>query len=319
LQPASYIGVKGGRIRFVRYVGPSKKDEKGVWPMAQDGEEFFDKRITPIKDGVTDAGHEGLVNARAYVAGEVLTCAAPSFSILAQPDDGAEQWDQLLLGERFKIIERKHDYYWGQALRDGYVGYVRVEALTREWYVPTHYVAALRTFVFARADIKAPIVYDLSLNSLVSVTATEGKFSYVNDIGWVFTDHLSGFERFATDMVSVAEEFLHAPYQWGGRESIGLDCSGLVQQALYACGQSCPRDSDMQAKMGTALEIGPDLKGLRRGDLVAWKGHIGIMRDETSLIHASGHHMKVVIEPLSVAVARIEKNGAGKPTAFRRL
>ena len=291
--------------------------------MAQNGDENFDKRITPIKDGMTDQALEGVVRARSFVVGEVLTCAAPSFSILAQPDDGAEQWDQLLLGERFKVLERKHDYYWGQALRDGYVGYVRVEALTRDWFVPTHYVNSLRTFVFSRADLKSPIVYDLSLNSLISVSTNpshkDAKFSYINDMGWVFSAHLSSFERFSTDMVSVAERYIEAPYQWGGRESIGLDCSGLVQQALYACGRACPRDTDMQIEMGKALEIGPDLKGLRRGDLVFWKGHVAIMIDESRIIHANAYHMKVTVEALDEVIARHITFGVGQPTGFRRL
>jgi len=286
--------------------------------MAHKGDEF-DKRTTPFKDGVTDQSLEGVVRARTYVAGEVLTCSAPSFSILAQPDDGAEQWDQLLLGERFKVIERKHDYFWGQALRDGYVGYVRAEALSRDNYVPSHYIKTLRTFVFSRADVKAPIVYDLSLNCLVSVSMTEGRFSYINDIGWVFSDHLAEFSDVAQDWVAVAETFLHAPYQWGGRESIGIDCSGLVQQALYASGYSCPRDSDMQAKMGQILDIGPDLSGLKRGDLVFWKGHVAIMQSETQILHANAFHMKVVSESLAGAISRIEKNGYGRPTGFRRL
>lgn len=287
--------------------------------MAQNDDEFFDKRITPFKDGVTDQAYEGLIKARAYVVGEVLTCSAPSFSILAHPDDGAEQWDQLLLGERFKVLERKHDYYWGQALRDGYVGYVRAEALSRDWFVPSHYVSTVRTFVFSRADIKAPIVYDLSLNSLVSVSATDGRFSYINDIGWVITAHISTFDHFASDMVSVAESYIHAPYQWGGRESIGLDCSGLLQQALYACGQSCPRDSDVQASLGHELFIDADLAGLRRGDLVFWKGHVAIMVDEAHIIHANAYHMKVAIEPLIEAITRIEAAGSGLPTCFKRL
>lgn len=287
--------------------------------MTHKGEEFFDKRVTPFKDGVTDQAHEGVIRARSYVAGEVMTCIAPSFSILAQPDDNAEQWDQLLMGERFKVIERKHDYFWGQALRDGYVGYVRVEALSRDWFVPSHYVSELRTFVFTRPDLKAPIVYDLSLNALVSVSEVSGRFSYINELGWVHTAHLSGFEAFRTDMAGVAEAYLNAPYQWGGRESIGLDCSGLVQQALYACGQACPRDTDMQASMGQPLAVGPELNGLRRGDLVFWKGHVAIMINDSHIIHANAHHMKVAIEPLVEAIERIHASGNGLPTAFRRV
>ncbi|MGA9659607.1 MAG: NlpC/P60 family protein [Asticcacaulis sp.] len=282
-------------------------------------EDPFDKRTTPFKDGVTDAANEGVIRAKTYVVGEVLSCYDATAPIFAQPEYGAEQVDQLLLGERFKIIERKHDFFWGQALRDGYVGYVPVSAFKRDWYLPTHYVSTLRTYVFAGPNLKSSTLSVISLNALVSVSRFENGFAYINETGWVFASHLSTFEQFADDFVSVAESYINAPYQWGGRESIGLDCSGLLQQALYAAGYGCPRDSDMQSKLGLSIAIRPTLHGLMRGDLVFWKGHVAIMVDDTHIIHANAHHMKVVIEPLSEAIARIDANGAGRPTAFRRL
>ena len=280
--------------------------------------EPFDKRITPYKDGVTDQAHEGLIRARSYVVGEVLSCYDAKAPILAQPEHGSEQWDQLLLGERFKVIERKHDFYWGQALRDGYVGYVPVSAFRNDWYLPTHYVSTLRTYVFVAPNVKASILTAISLNALVSVTRFENGFAYINDMGWVFASHLSTFETFADDFVGVAESYINAPYQWGGRESIGLDCSGLLQQALYASGYGCPRDSDMQAKLGIGLDIHADLDGLTRGDLVFWKGHVAIMVDERNIIHANAHHMATVVENTREAIARIEATGS-EVIAIKRL
>ena len=194
-----------------------------------------------------------------------------------------------------------------------------VSAFRRDWYLPTHYVATLRTYVFAAPNLKSSILTAISLNSLVYVTKSENGFSYINDMGWVYAGHLSDFNAFAQDFVSVAESYVNAPYQWGGRESIGLDCSGLLQQALYAAGYGCPRDSDMQARLGLPLVVGRELKGLRRGDLVFWKGHVAIMVDDSNIIHANAHHMKVAIEPLDEAVSRIEGCGSGQPVAFRRL
>jgi len=279
----------------------------------------FDPRMTPFKDGKADQRLQGLLRAQNFVVGETLGCAAPVTAIRAAPNDSAEQMDQLLFGERFRIIERSRDYVWGQALRDGYCGYVREADLTRSWIVPTHHVSTLRSFVFSEPSLKSRIVCSLSLNALVGVTGLDGKYAQLGDMGWICAAHLSDFATFEADYVRVAETYLNAPYQWGGRESLGLDCSGLVQQALYAVGQACPRDSDMQSQMGAPLSIGPDLKGLYRGDLVFWKGHVAIMRDEDHIIHANGYHMKTVIEPLREAVERISAAGAGEPTDFRRL
>lgn len=287
--------------------------------MTDDGEDHFDKRITPLQNGLTDQAFDGLVRARSYVPGQILSCYDAKAPLLSEPQFGGEQVDQLLMGERFKVIERKHDFYWGQALRDGYVGYVPVRAFRDGWYLPSHYVSTLRTYVFAAPQVKSSILCALSLNSLVSVTTEEAGFVYINEMGWVYKSHLSGFDQFADDYVSVAESYINAPYQWGGRESIGLDCSGLLQQALYAAGFGCPRDSDMQAKLGVSLEVGDDLQGLKRGDLVFWKGHVAIMTDGEHIIHANAFHMKVAIEPLSEAIKRIEKNTGNGVSGFRRL
>jgi cell wall-associated NlpC family hydrolase len=113
----------------------------------------------------------------------------------------------------------------------------------------------------------------------------------------------------------VAERFVGAPYLWGGKTSMGLDCSGLVQVALTACGVVCPRDSDMQeAAMGKPVKL-PDLK---RGDLLFWKGHVAIARDNASLIHANAFHMSVAIEPAAAAVVRIKASGL-EVTSVKRV
>jgi cell wall-associated NlpC family hydrolase len=128
-------------------------------------------------------------------------------------------------------------------------------------------------------------------------------------------EHLAPIGVFETDWAGVAERFLGAPYLWGGRESLGLDCSGLVQQALNACGLACPRDADQQAGLGHEI----DRSAFARGDLVFWKGHVAIGLDETRIVHANGFHMAVAIEPLETALSRIEAAGVGRPTALRRL
>ena len=173
----------------------------------------------------------------------------------------------------------------------------------------THRVSALRAYAFARPDIKSRPLALLSLNALVAVEAEEGRFLKVEGSGWIARVQLAPVGEVETDPAAVAERYLGAPYQWGGRESLGLDCSGLVQQALYACGKACPRDSDQQQALGQAA----DPKALRRGDLVFWKGHVGMMLDGARLIHANAFHMQVEIEPLAETVARV-----GEPSAYRR-
>jgi cell wall-associated NlpC family hydrolase len=123
-----------------------------------------------------------------------------------------------------------------------------------------------------------------------------------------------------SDPVAIAELFLESPYLWGGRTSEGIDCSGLVQTALTAAGFAAPRDSDMQeATLGEPAAIDDPDAPLKRGDLVFWKGHVGIMRDSLSLLHANGWHMKTASEPLAEARNRISAGGGGEVTNVRRL
>jgi NlpC/P60 family/Bacterial dipeptidyl-peptidase Sh3 domain len=277
----------------------------------------YDPRITPIRDDLASTALQGLITAKTYQTPIAMQVSAPIVPVRAAPMGDAEQWDQMVFGEGFDLLAEIDGFGWGQARRDGYVGYVDMAALSAPILSPTHRISALRTYGFSEPSIKSAPIGLYSLNALVTVEGREGRFvRSTRGAGWFVESQLAPIGQFETDPVSVAERFLGAPYQWGGRESLGLDCSGLVQQAFYACGLTCPRDSDMQS-----TQIGASLYGseLRRGDLVFWKGHVGLMQDETRLLHANAHHMAVTSEPLEEAVQRIEAAGSGKPTAFRRL
>ena len=270
-----------------------------------------DPRVTLARPDLAAAALEGLAPAERYAPTQALRLSRPSAPILAAPDPGAQQVDQLLYGELFDALDRQGDFLWGQARRDGYVGFAPADAFApAEGSPPTHRVRHIRTYAFAEPSIKAAPSGPFSLNALLAIEAEEGDFAREAGGGWFWRAHLAPIGGFETDPATVAERFLGAPYLWGGRDSLGLDCSGLVQQALYACGLACPRDNDQQAALGRDAPTGQPA----RGDLVVWAGHIGMMLDAERLIHASGHWMAVVVEPLAAVVAR-----NGLPSAHRRL
>ncbi|RAK59893.1 peptidoglycan endopeptidase [Phenylobacterium hankyongense] len=275
----------------------------------------FDPRVTPIRDGIASRRLEGVIAAEVYLDPRPMSCVAPAAGIRRHPDAESEQMDQLLFGEVFEVIEEEGAYLWGQARRDGYVGFVEAAALAPLRPAPTHRVSAIRTYAFAEPSIKSRAIGPYSINALVSVEAEEGRLAKVAGSGWVTAAHLAPIGAVEADHAAVAERFLGAPYLWGGRESLGLDCSGLVQQALFACGRACPRDTDQQAAMGAPIERG----AFARGDLVFWKGHVAIGLDAARIIHANGHHMAVAIEPLDAAISRIAAAGVGQPTGYRRV
>jgi cell wall-associated NlpC family hydrolase len=272
----------------------------------------FDPRLTLARPDLAALALQGRVAAGRYAEPMARQTTSPFAGVHGAP--GGELADQLLLGERFDVLSVEGGWAWGQARRDGYVGWVETDRLGQALTAPSHWVSALGTYAFSEASLKTAPVARLSMNALVRVEAEEGRYRKLAGSGWVVAEHLSPIGVWASDPAAVALKFLGAPYLWGGRSSEGLDCSGLVQQALYACGLAGPRDTDMQAELGS-----PAPETLARNDLVFWRGHVGIMLDEARLLHANGHYMATTIEPLAEAVARIEAAGAGSPTAFRRL
>jgi hypothetical protein len=283
----------------------------------------MDDRLTPILADtmgaqVADAALEGVIPARLYRAPSPMQATAARAPIQKAPAFDAEQVDELLFGESFAVLETDGGFVFGQAMRDGYVGWVEEALLGEPGPPPSHRVSALATLAFDEPSIKAPLVHRLSLNALASVEAREGRFLKLHGSGWVVEQHLTPIGVFVDDPAAVALQFLGAPYLWGGRSSDGLDCSGLVQQALYACGFACPRDSDQQQALGAMLDA-RDLSVLERNDLVFWPGHVGIMLDEARLLHANASAMCVSIEPINDAVGRISAAGSGVPCALRRL
>jgi hypothetical protein len=270
--------------------------------------------MTLARPDLAPIAYEGVQRAETYGKPRRTRVAAITAALKDAPDKAATQVSQLLFGEGFDVLREEGGFAWGQAARDGYVGWVDAGALDGALIEPSHWVRATRTAILERPKIRAPSTGVLGLNALCRLVEQSGPFSEVEGLGWVATAHLAPMGLGFGEPTTIATAFLGAPYVWGGRDGSGLDCSGLVQQSLHAAGLACPRDADQQAGLGEA--VAPE--ALHAGDLVAWRGHIGMMLDNERLIHANAHHMAVAIEPLATAIARIEHAGGGPPTAYRR-
>ncbi|MEM1272324.1 MAG: C40 family peptidase [Pseudomonadota bacterium] len=273
-----------------------------------------DPRVSPANGRVAHVSLQGQVTAERYVEGRWTMVQQPMANVLDAPKGGRAS--QLLFGERFLVLESRDGVSFGQAERDGYVGYVNSGALT-EPVEATHWVSAPATHLYPKPNIKAPPDVSIFFGARVNVTTTRGAFRRIHTGHWVPSAHLQPLKARYNDPVGVGDLFLGTPYLWGGNSRWGIDCSGLVQMALLACGQSCPRDSDQQlAALGRDLDRG---EPLRRGDLVFWEGHVGLMANDRMLLHANAGHMAVAYEPLREAANRIEEQGEGSVIARRRL
>jgi cell wall-associated NlpC family hydrolase len=280
----------------------------------------FDPRLTPARADLAAKHLEGQVTAARYVEGRVYEIVEPLAPLRREPRPDAALDTEALKGERVTIYDDNGEgWAWGQLAADGYVGWLPSNALSSPGAPPTHKVAALRTLVFPGPSIKSPPIEALPLGARLPIARMEDRMAVTPAGGYVPAVHLQPIDVNEPDFVAVAERFAGAPYLWGGKTALGLDCSGLVQIALAACGVACPRDSDMQeAALGVPATAPGDFANLQRGDLVFWKGHVAIARDHATLIHANAFHMAVAIEPIADAVARIR--GAGSEvTSVRRL
>lgn len=253
---------------------------------------------------------------------EIYQVTAGVAPIRNAPQPDAMQETQLLAGECFTLEREEAGFGFGTSALDGYEGWVDMAALSAPALIPTHTVKALRTYVYSEPDLKSAPVCLISLNAKIAGGRRSGRFVEAQRMGWVFEPHLRALgENFEPDWVAVAERFLHTPYFWGGKESLGLDCSGLIQTAMEAAGMAIPRDSGPQEAWAKAnwirVEPGEDFEGLKRGDLVFWPGHVGVMTSGETLLHANGHHMMTVAEPVSRTALRIAHHHASMSGIYR--
>jgi cell wall-associated NlpC family hydrolase len=276
----------------------------------------LDPRINPFRPEIAAKYLQGQVEAARFVEGARHEVVEPIVALRRMPSHEARLDTQALLGERVIVYETTDEgWAWGQLETDGYVGWLSANALGKTGRAPTHKVAVPRTLGFPGPDIKLPPAVALPMGASVAIVRQDERFA-VSANGWHLPlMHLAPIKARRADFVAVAEEFLNTPYLWGGKTSLGLDCSGLVQVALQAAGIACPRDSDMQE---LALGKLSSLSELRRGDLVFWKGHVAIARDSETLLHANAHHMAVACEPAEATIARIKAAGSDV-TSVKRI
>lgn len=273
-----------------------------------------DPRLTPANGRVAHETLRDVIPARRYTKGVWRQLRVPLTDLRAAPEGARVR--QLLMGEAFLMLERRAGRVFGQAARDGHVGWIAAEALG-EPDAPTHWVSAPSTHLYAAPEIRAHTLAGLSLGARLHVVGQAGAMARTAQGGFVPRVHLRPIGDWARDPVAVAESLIGTPYLWGGNSRAGLDCSALVQMALLACGHACPPDSDLQ-QAGLGRALAPEA-WLRRGDLVFWRGHVGWMTDAEGLLHANAHHMAVVREPLAEAAARIAEGGEGAILVRRRL
>lgn len=280
-----------------------------------------DPRIHPYRLDIAADFLKGRVDAKEFVSGTRYSVSSVLTGLYRRPDPDAPMETQLLKGEGFTVYEEKNGWAWGQAETDGYVGFVPIKSLSFRQNEPTYRVNQLRTFLYRYPDMKKRVYDVVSLNARVYIEAFEGDFARTNEGFFIFSEHLSPITQpLEKDYVAIAERFSGTPYLWGGKSSIGIDCSGLVQTALTVCNVPAPRDADMQEKaLGESLQVAKDFSNLQRGDLIFWKGHVALMVSPNEIFHATAFHMSTFKECFFGAEKRIRETKGEPITSVKRL
>jgi hypothetical protein len=270
---------------------------------------LLDPRLHAYREDLAAVSLQDQVRAPRYAEGELRQIAAPVAPVRTAPRFDAPLATEALSGEVLTVYDLREGWAWVQLREDGYVGYTPADCLSAMVEENTHRVSARLTYLYPAPDMKRPPITKLSFSCTVQpLGKLEGRFAELSRGGFIFVDHLVGIRERARDFVRVAERFVGVPYLWGGKTALGIDCSGLVQISLQAAGVSCLRDSDMQmTKAGEPLNP-KNLEAIQRGDLLFWKGHVAIAQSADWMIHASGLHMEVVVEPLRRALERISES-----------
>lgn len=272
-----------------------------------------DRRRFFANSRVAHISLEGQVEKVGFVKEQPRSVITPIADLLAKPDGAMDR--QILCGDVFEILEDVDGWCFGRTLMDGYVGYVKSDSLGPV-STPTHRVCTMGAHAYPKANIKTKPAAALPFGAMIHKSGQSGDF-VKTELGYIFERQLEPIDVVHSDYMELAERMIGVPYLWGGNSQWGLDCSGLVQMVLRQADYACPSDSDMQeAELGTPLEVTARLK---RGDIVFWKGHVGLMQSATQIIHANGFHMAVTSENLIAVLKRIEAAGGGRMTSSKRL
>ena len=234
-----------------------------------------------------------------------------SVYMYSEPTETSPLETECLFGERVEVLDKSLDWVYCKLNTDNYHGWVKKEGLGKT-KIPTHRVIANRTFVYVDKNPKSnyllylPLGSQLVIDNIQSEWAKISLFNNKTQVGYIPSNHMVSLDHKVKDWVAIAELCVGTPYRWGGRDTIGIDCSALLQLSYQTYGEILPRNTSDQVNLKKPNVTIIDK--LKRGCVIFWEGHVGIMVNKFNCIHANAYHMKTITEPLIDIINRIDRD-----------
>ena len=291
-------------------------EERFEWVKSQG----LDPRTTLARKDLADTALKARVRAERYAPIKSKVVSTGIVDVKKTPNNSAPLLTQAFFGEEVSMLDEANGWAFCQLNSDGYVGFLKSEHLSTHGLQPSHSVAVPLSHVYPKPDVRAPIGMAIPFGAQVTISegVEEKRFSEVRGLGWIYKRHLKPLGSLNADYLQTAAMFLHAPYVWGGKTALGLDCSALVQLALNYAGKDCPRDTDQQLEM-LGRSVGANISACEKGDLVFFPGHVGFMLDKMRLLHANATYMRVTLDKLESVVSRLSMVHDNPVVDIRRL
>ena len=227
----------------------------------------------------------------------------------SNPIDSSFLETECLYGETVEILDENSDWFYCRLLTDNYCGWIKKNSLG-QLRKPTHRVIVNRSFIFKNKDAKSNCIHYLPMGAKLYIEKIKSNWAKTflysgnnSQVGYIPSKHLVDIDHKVKDWVKIAEQLEGTPYKWGGRDTLGIDCSALLQLCYETFGEILPRNTSDQVKVNK--KVINDFNQLDRGKVIFWQGHVGIMTDKLNCIHSNAFHMKTIIEPIKKIIERM--------------
>ena len=224
-------------------------------------------------------------------------------NVYFKPSPNSEVVSQILYGEKFKILMKRKKYVKIKTHYDNYIGYIKKDKFLKN-FKPSYKISKIKSKIFYKKGRRfLSSNHYLYYGSGVCVRNENKKYIEFEKNKWIKKSDIKNIDHYEKNYIKIFKFFLNTKYLWGGKTCVGIDCSALIQIYFYYNRIFFPRDTKDQIRFCKRKRG----KNRLKGDIIFWKGHVGICLNKSRFIHAYGPKKKVIIMPTAQTIKLIDK------------